>query len=393
MTERRLLLATATPSVIGGAEAWAATIAEGLAGRGWTVGVLHERPNVPGRIPIAPHAAHFHAESTVPKAVVEFSPDIVLVNGLASPHLEAQLLARWPAALYAHSYYGTCVTGTKRHASPATQACTRTLGPVCLLLYYPRRCGGLDPRTAIADYQLQSARLALFPSYRRIMVASGHMRDEYARHGVEAERLVIAAPPPFGLEPAASLPQPPAETGRLLFVGRVTALKGLDHLVAAIPRASEQLGRPLSITVTGDGPALTAAERLASRLGVSLNLTRWLEGADRAQVFEEHELLVMPSLWPEPWGMAGLEAASRGVPAVAYASGGIPEWLTPGVSGELAPSNPPTVWGLADALVRALADREHHARLSRGAWEMAQGHLAATHVAKIDQVLRGVLEE
>jgi glycosyltransferase involved in cell wall biosynthesis len=218
------------------------------------------------------------------------------------------------------------------------------------------------------------------------------MRDEYARHGVEIERLVIAGPPPFGLEAAMSPPRPPPESGRLLFVGRVTAVKGLDHLVAAIPHASERLGRPLSITVTGDGPALAAAERLAAELGVSLNSTKWLEGEDRARVFEEHELLVMPSVWPEPWGMAGLEAATRGLPTAAYASGGIPEWLTPGVSGELAPANPPTVRGLSDALVRALADREHYARLSRGAWEMARRHATASHVATIESVLRRALE-
>jgi glycosyltransferase involved in cell wall biosynthesis len=136
---------------------------------------------------------------------------------------------------------------------------------------------------------------------------------------------------------------------------------------------------------------LIAAERVAAKMGVSFNVTRWLEGADRARIFENHELLVMPSVWPEPWGMTGLEAASRGLPAVAYASGGIPEWLTPGVSGELAPTNPPTVSGLADALVRALSSREHHASLSRGAWEMAQAHPVSSHVATIDQVLQGAL--
>ena len=38
----------------------------------------------------------------------------------------------------------------------------------------------------------------------------------------------------------------------------------------------------------------------------------------------------MPSLWPEPFGMMGIEAYARGRPVAAYAVGGIPEWIGDG---------------------------------------------------------------
>ena len=56
---------------------------------------------------------------------------------------------------------------------------------------------------------------------------------------------------------------------------------------------------------------------------------------------------------------------------MAYRVGGIPDWLSAGESGELAPDDPPTVAGLADAIHRSLADPSHYARLSRGAFEIA----------------------
>jgi glycosyltransferase involved in cell wall biosynthesis len=45
----------------------------------------------------------------------------------------------------------------------------------------------------------------------------------------------------------------------------------------------------------------------------------------------------MSSLWPEPFGAAGLEAMRSGLPVVAFDAGAISEWLLDGVNGFLAP--------------------------------------------------------
>ena len=60
----------------------------------------------------------------------------------------------------------------------------------------------------------------------------------------------------------------------------------------------------------------------------------------------QSDLLVLPSLWPEPFALVGLEAARHRLPVAAYAVGGIPDWLTSGENGYLAPGDPPTVDGL-----------------------------------------------
>jgi glycosyltransferase involved in cell wall biosynthesis len=99
------------------------------------------------------------------------------------------------------------------------------------------------------------------------------------------------------------------------------------------------------------------------------------------------DLLAMPSLWPEPFGLLGPEAGCVGLPSVGYAHGGIPDWLVEGESGALAPS-PPTVEGLADAILRAISDADRHQVLRVGAWQMAQRFSAERHVRQLEAVLR-----
>jgi glycosyltransferase involved in cell wall biosynthesis len=96
----------------------------------------------------------------------------------------------------------------------------------------------------------------------------------------------------------------------------------------------------------------------------------------------------MPSLWPEPLGLSGLEALQLGTPVVAFATGGIPEWLEDGVDGYLAPADPPTAEGLASAIVKALNDRLLRGRVQERGRSLACGTLDK-HLEALLPILRG----
>src|SRR6202044_2190317 len=110
-------------------------------------------------------------------------------------------------------------------------------------------------------------------------------------------------------------------------------------------------------------PEQPRLQNLANQLGVAVEFAGWVQTPQKVSLMLQADLLAVPSLWPEPFGLVGIEAGCLGVPSVGYASGGIPDWLVAGQTGELAPGNPPTVDGLADAMVRALASPEHYGEL------------------------------
>jgi len=390
----RILLASWHRAVAGGAENYLRGLIPALEARGHEVAFLHEHAYTEGVGTVDPsdHAMpRWCADDLGPgpavEAVAAWRPDVAYNQGLGSSDLEAALIARAPTVLLAHGYYGTCATGTKRYALPGVAQCTRTFGPACLALHYPRRCGGLDPRVLLRGYRQQAARRALLPRYRAVVVASSHLQREFARHGIPPERLHLTPLPPAGMTADTAAPAPRPFTGRIVFLGRLTDDKGVDRLIDATPLAERALGRPLSLTVAGSGPAVERLRARAAARSVRAEFPGWVGQEDKVRLLRGADLLALPSVWGEPYGLVGIEAGCVGTPAVGFAMGGIPEWLRPGDTGELAPADPPDVAGLADAMTRALGDPAHHQRLRAGAWTHARRYSMDAHLTALESIL------
>jgi glycosyltransferase involved in cell wall biosynthesis len=121
----------------------------------------------------------------------------------------------------------------------------------------------------------------------------------------------------------------------LCFVGRVAREKGI---VEAIEIAT-LTGRPLRIAAkiapTGVEhdyyeevfkPALDAA-------GSNVEFLGELAAPERDQLFAESYAALMPGSWPEPFGLAAIEALACGTPVLARRVGGLPEIIRDGVDG------------------------------------------------------------
>jgi glycosyltransferase involved in cell wall biosynthesis len=125
------------------------------------------------------------------------------------------------------------------------------------------------------------------------------------------------------------------------FVGRLVDAKGVWDAIDAWRRSD--VGLPL--VFAGTGALRDAVEKQG------LAVLGWLPHDRLARLLARARALLMPSRWQEPFGIAGLEALSVGVPVVAWQSGGIREWH-PG---------PLVDWGdvdsLADNLRAAIGSR------------------------------------
>src|SRR5262249_17492200 len=146
-----------------------------------------------------------------------------------------------------HNYYGTCVSGEKRHIRPSLVTCRRQFGIACIPLYFARGCGPLQTGVG-TEYARQARRHALLKRYRAIVVASGHMRAEFERNFRTPVELA-----PYFVSPAVDL-QTARNPNRFAFVGRMTSLKG--GLVAVRAARILRVVRRVEVEFhfIGDGP-------------------------------------------------------------------------------------------------------------------------------------------
>jgi hypothetical protein len=119
----------------------------------------------------------------------QWQPDVIYAHGLQSPNLEEEVYGIAPAVFFAHVYVGTCISGAKTNWFPTAKPCDRPFGPGCLAHYFPRRCGGLNPLTMLRQYDLQAKRLSVIRKCAAVVTHSEHMRDEYVRNGIPADRV------------------------------------------------------------------------------------------------------------------------------------------------------------------------------------------------------------
>jgi glycosyltransferase involved in cell wall biosynthesis len=378
--------------VAGGVETYLRDLTPALLARGHAVALFAESDVPADRPPIAVGEPRIiDTPDRAREALSAWRPDVLFVHGLDHAEVEQAALRMGPVAYFAHNYRGTCISGEKAHKFPARVPCARVFGPACLALFYPRRCGGLNPLTMARDYARQQARLDRLRTGAALITASAHMREEYMHHGFPADRVVHLPLPVPEVPPAR--PAPPAPPARLVWSGRMERPKGGDLCLEAAALAARALDRPLDLTLFGDGREREAWERQAGRLtkgGAPLRVTfaGWVAAETMDRAFAAADLLVLSSVWPEPYGRVGLEAGRQGVPAAAFAVGGIPEWLDDGVNGRLAPADPPRAAALATAIAACLRDPAEHARLRAGAQAAASRLGFDDHAARLERIFR-----
>lgn len=394
----RVAVLNAHGGVVGGLEIYLQRLLPALRAAGLGAELFFEHPPEAGRPGIAdgdgtPLASLSDDEALAGLEV--WRPDVLYVNSPLRPALLRRAVARWPAVVFQHSYYGTCINGGKFVRLPVARPCERVFGPACLACWYPRRCGGLNPLTMWRSFTGQREWLGVLRACEAVACHSAWMQAELGRHGLPPERAPVV---PFLVPPEAAAPAnagpralPASGPVRLLFLGRLEKVKGVHRLLDAVAGLPRALGRPVEAVVAGEGNQRTALEAQARRLtarhpGLHVEFPGWIGPAERARQLAAAHLLVVPSLWPEPFGQTGVEAGHLGVPAAAFDVGGVRAWLTPGLNGHLAPGAPATAAGLREALRLCLQDAERYAALSLGARERAAAFGPDQHVAALAEV-------
>jgi glycosyltransferase involved in cell wall biosynthesis len=136
----------------------------------------------------------------------------------------------------------------------------------------------------------------------------------------------------------------------VVYVGEFRHIKGADLLIDAVARLRAG-GRPVTLTLAGDGEETAALKAQVQRLKLG-EAVRFIGHVKARYGFSKGRLLVVPSRG-DSMPYVVIEAAAAGVPMVAANIGGIPEIFDTHTDALFAPS---IVGAMADAVEAALDD-------------------------------------
>ncbi len=306
-------------------------------------------------------------------AALAFAPEVIHLHQVDLPDVVRAMRASAPVLVSAHNYVA-CAAGV--HYFRPGQECTRAHGPGCVANMLVRGCAHVrNPKSLPTRYRNASNGLAALRSADLVVSYSSAVDRHLAQNALTARRLV---PLPVTIVPKSGAGH--ATRRRVVFAGRVVRPKG----VAVLIRAAREVDA--EFVICGDGRLLEPMRDLARRTGVQdrVSFTGWLSPDRLAQELADASVVAMPSLWPEPFGLVGIEALAAGRPVIASATGGVGDWLEHGVSGLCV--KPGDVGELARALNELLADPQRQHAMG------AAGREAVNRRFSPERHLAGVLE-
>jgi glycosyltransferase involved in cell wall biosynthesis len=179
----------------------------------------------------------------------------------------------------------------------------------------------------------------------------------------------------------------------VLFVGRLSAPKGIYDLFDAIPHVVKRHPEArFALAGVAESDAMEPALRAeAQRRGIAARVTFLgsLEGRDKAAAYAASHMIVVPS-WTEGFPLVIPEAMAAGLPVIATAVGAIPDFVKDGEDGFLIAPKAPLE--LADRVCRLLADEELRRRMSQRVRQRAPREFAIeVGCAKVAQAITETL--
>lgn len=262
--------------------------------------------------PIQPLKPLWHAldslnplmRSGIDRLIVEERPDLVnthLLTGFSPVAWEVARARSIPVVHTLHDYYLLCARSTM--AVDGVLCVRQHLD--CALLSMPR---------------IRSTR-----NVQAVVGVSPFVLQRHAAHGAFRNALSTVIPNPCHL--VGTPPSAPTDTGvmRFGFMGRLEPAKGLHLLLdaaATLPRG----GWSLSIAGAGSRPATPSAAHES---------VTFVGRVDPRVFLSSIDVLVVPSLVPETFGLSAAEALAMGVPVIASTRGALPDLIVPGRNGWL----------------------------------------------------------
>ncbi len=225
-------------------------------------------------------------------------------------------------------------------------------------------------------------------TWTSLIAVSATVKQEYARAGFDPKRIEViynGIDPRFLTFPRSASNE--EEAFQLLFVGRIRVEKGILVILKALDLLMHEMNGtvmlsaakhldspPLHLHIFGDGDETYTSELKTFLHEKGLTEMVTFHGKvpqdELIRHYDRCDLMLVPSLWQEPFGLVVAEAMARGLPVIASNVGGPAEILTHEKNGLLVEAGDERA--LALAISQLIKDPEKRKRFGQAARSTVQ---------------------
>jgi len=317
--------------------------------------------------------------------------DIIHIHSLSNPTLLNELFKLRPVVRSMHEPRIVC-PGQGKFWRNSERICDKPFGLHCIYNTYKEGCCNRHPKRLLKAYKN-----VLFEtstgniSYKAIMVMSNYMLEEAMKVGFDSNKILMNPYfTPFVKENEL-ITQEFLLKKSLLYVGRLSRTKGVHYMIEMGINLLNK-GYDIQIDIVGDGEDKEFFKSLIPiEFKDSFIFHGWKSRNEVDQIMKACYLLIFPSIYPEAFGISGIEAMMRGKPVVGFDVGGVSTWLKNEESGFLVPVK--DLDTLTKKTIFLLNDTETYTQMSKKARELALSEFSADkHMNKLMDIYKNTLK-
>ena len=399
---------------LGGAELYVCRISELLTERGHRVEwVIPENATVPAAlspyrvwtIPVA------RGMRTSRKAWMEFqrileeaTVDLAILHntvGFLTPWIIGALHRTLPTIKQVHDARAFCPRATPkmlpvRSGAHGVRHCELRAGWRCV----SSGCLGADRNGPIdvgswrehgRETLLRLGELRILRTLPAVLSYSEYVKRELVRNGVHEDRIhVVGQCLRWSRSQILTKHEAKRSFRKIGAVGRWDSVKGLGlFLDVALERLREL---SVDVEIVGGGPLLAQAQARVRAAGAEDRIRIWgyVDSEAMRLFYQRINVLVVPSLTPEAFCAAGIEAQAHGVAVIGFDSGAVNEWLRDRIDGRLLPVGDASA--LEAAILELLEDPATVRDFGRQGQERAlERYNSAAHLEPLERLFESIV--
>lgn len=341
----KILVVSKTFGVSGGTEKYILQLLTGFVARGHQVSLLYGQKRGKGdmsfdlleKVLCAPVLNKYPSKDMIGKIdkvnefIDEVKPDVVYLMDILNYELIERFVQNYPTVAIEHHPGLFCFRDSKSYFF-SRKKCSDNIGIPCYLhgCFFGRKIPAKFLPLSSALIHVKK-RIKVYRTVSHIICISNYMKNLFMANGFSESQLFLI--PHYTDAPKESETEYPRNSSIVLYVGRVDRYKGVDFLIESILHVKKNI----KVIIAGDGSWLNKMKLFAQVKGLGRRI-KFL-GRCKQEVLEklykEAAVVVVPSIWDEPFGLVGIEAMAFARPVVAFDVGGISDWLENGETGFL----------------------------------------------------------